>query len=169
MINTRGGGRIGLGPARRDGGVRGMCWCRARGVSGAERSPYDGGDVGGDLLGANQTDPELVRQLDEAKGTDDPVNAVVRLQRQKGAAPDPKQVQEQMQRAIDRTAETTGEQPLDVNVLSRLGVGYISGSEKFVRELVEQPEVVSAVANQSDDGESGKIAPVPSTPRRADK
>jgi hypothetical protein len=120
-------------------------------------------------VGANQTDPELVRQLDEAKGTDDPVTAVVRLQRQKGVAPDPKKMQEQMQRAIDRTAETTGEHPLDVNVLGRLGVGYVSGSEKFVRELVEQPEVVSAVANESNDGESGKIAPAPSTPGRGNK
>ena len=113
-------------------------------------------------MALSQTDPELLKQLDEAKGTDEPVNAVVRLRRKDGVAPEPAHVQEQMQRAIDRTAEATGEHPVDVNVLGRLSVAYVSGSEKFVREFVEQPEVVSAVANETDGEPSAKIAPVPS-------
>jgi hypothetical protein len=32
--------------------------------------------------------------------------------------------------------------------MANLATAYISGSEKFVRELVTQPEVTSAVANQ---------------------
>jgi hypothetical protein len=33
--------------------------------------------------------------------------------------------------------------------MANLATAYVSGSEKFVRELVTQPEVASAVANQS--------------------
>ena len=50
---------------------------------------------------------------------------------------------------MDRTIQTTGEKPADVHVMGRLSVAYVSGSEKFLREFVEQPEVVSAVANQT--------------------
>ncbi len=112
-------------------------------------------------MALSQTDPELLKQLDDAKGTDEPVNAVVRLRRKAGVAPEPAQVEEQMHLAIERTAEATGEYPVDVNVMGRLAVAYVSGSEKFVREFVEQPEVVSAVANEADDGSSAKIAPLP--------
>ncbi len=112
-------------------------------------------------MALSQTDPELLKQLDEAKGTDDPVNAVVRLRRKAGVAPEPAKVEEQMQAAIERTAEATGEHPVDVNVMGRLAVAYVSGSERFVREFVEQPEVASAVANEADGDSSAKIAPAP--------
>jgi hypothetical protein len=49
---------------------------------------------------------------------------------------------------VDRTVRTTGEKPGDVHVMGRLSVAYVSGSEKFVRAFVRQPEVVSAVANR---------------------
>jgi len=96
-----------------------------------------------------QTDPELLRQLDEAKTSGDSVQAVVKLRRTAGKAPEPAAVEEQTQRAVDRTTQTTGEHPDDVHVMGRLSVAYVSGSEKFLREFVEQPEVVSAVANQT--------------------
>jgi hypothetical protein len=95
-----------------------------------------------------QTDPELLRQLDEAKKSGEPVQAVVKLHRTKGKAPTPSVVEEQTQRAVNRAAATTGEQPDDVHVMGRLATAYVSGSEKFLREFVEQPEVASAVANQ---------------------
>ena len=99
-------------------------------------------------MAPNQTDPELLRQLDDAKKSGEPVQAVVKLHRTKGRAPSPALVEEQTQRAVDRAAATTGEQPDDVHVMGRLATAYVSGSEKFLRAFVEQPEVASAVANQ---------------------
>lgn len=95
-----------------------------------------------------ETDPELLRQLDEATRTGEPVQAVVKLHRPAGKAPVPALVEEQTRKAVDRTAEATGEHPTDVHVMGRLATAYVSGSEKFLREFVEQPEVASAVANQ---------------------
>jgi len=105
-----------------------------------------------------QTDPELLRQLDDAKTSGEPVTAVVKLRRTAGKPPEPAAVQEQTQRAVDRTIQTTGEHPDDVHVMSRLSVAYVSGSEKFLREFVEQPEVASAVANQTKQTSTGRGA-----------
>lgn len=95
------------------------------------------------------TDPELIRQLDEAKKSGETVEAVVQLERETGKAPVPAKVREQAERAIKRAAEASGEDPADVHVMDNLSIAYVSGSEKFVRELVTQPEVASAVANES--------------------
>lgn len=100
-------------------------------------------------MALSETDPELLRQLDDARGSGDQVQAVVKLHRTPGAAPVPAVVEEQTRRAVDRAAKSTGEQPNDVHVLGRLATAYVSGSESFVRELLEQPEVASAVANHS--------------------
>lgn len=100
-------------------------------------------------MALSQTDPELLRQLDEAKKSGEPVQAVVKLQRTRGKPPTPSVVEEQTKRAVDRAARTTGELPDDVHVMGRLATAYVSGSEKFLREFVEQPEVISAVANQA--------------------
>jgi protein-disulfide isomerase-like protein with CxxC motif len=100
-------------------------------------------------MAKRRTDPELVRQLDEAKKSGDTVEAVVQLERQAGTAPVPDAVRAQAERAIRRATEVSGEDPADVNVMANLATAYVSGSEKFVRELVTQPEVASAVANQS--------------------
>jgi len=115
-----------------------------------------------------ETDPELLRQLDDAMRTGEPVQAVVKLHRPPGKAPVPSVVEEQTRKAVDRTTESTGEQPTDVHVMGRLATAYISGSEKFLREFVEQPEVASAVANQvspssvePDLDRSGRGAEVP--------
>jgi len=109
-------------------------------------------------MALGQTDPELLRQLDDAKTSGEPVTAVVKLRRTAGKPPEPAAVQEQTQRAVDRTIQTTGEHPDDVHVMSRLSVAYVSGSEKFLREFVEQPEVASAVANQTKETSTARGA-----------
>ena len=114
-------------------------------------------------MALGRTDPELARQLDEAKESGEPVQAVVKLRRTAGKAPVPSVMEEQTRRAVDRTTRTTGEEPDDVHVLGRLATAYVSGSEKFLREFVEQPEVVSAVANQAG---SPRPAPAPGPDNR---
>jgi hypothetical protein len=100
-------------------------------------------------MALGRIDPELLRQLDEAAASGDSVTAVVTLRRTPGTAPDPAVVEQQVQHAVDRTIQITGERPGDVHVMGRLSVAYMSGTERFLREFVEQPEVVSAVANQT--------------------
>jgi hypothetical protein len=94
------------------------------------------------------TDPELLRQLDDAKATGEPVAAVVQLKRTRGKAPDVAKIEAQAREAIARAAKATGEDPHDVHVMGRVAAAYVTGSERFLRELVDQPEVASAVANQ---------------------
>jgi hypothetical protein len=110
-------------------------------------------------MASKRTDRELLRQLDDARQSGQPVAAVVRLRHLAGTAPDPAVVERQTQTALERTAETTGEQPDDVHVMGRLSVAYVSGSERFMRELVEQPEVASAVANQTGSADADSAAP----------
>jgi hypothetical protein len=96
-----------------------------------------------------RTDPELLRQLDVAKETGRPVAAVLKIKRQRGVKTDVARIEARTQRAIDRVAEATGERPDDVNVMGAIGVVYVTGPERFLRELVDQPEVDGAVANES--------------------
>lgn len=117
-------------------------------------------------MALGQIDPELLRQLDEAEVSGDRVTAVVTLSRTAGTAPNPTIVEEQTRRAVDRTTQTTGENPGDVHVMGRLSVAYVSGSEKFLREFVEQPEVVAAVANQTSTSRVAAPTDEP-TPRGA--
>ena len=103
-------------------------------------------------MASERTDPELIRQLDSARETGDLVQAVVRLRYPAGRAPEPEHVEEQTRRAVDRAQAASGESAADVHVMGRLAVAYVSGPEPFVRELLEQPEIAAAVAN---DGSSG--------------
>jgi hypothetical protein len=100
---------------------------------------------------AYRTDPELLRQLDAAKVSGRPVQIVVQLHRPKGVPPVPEDVEEQTRRAVSRATAATGEAPVDVHVMGRVAAAYVQGSERFLRELVAQPEVASAVANTTPD------------------
>jgi len=95
------------------------------------------------------TDPELVRQLDDARVSGGTVEAVLRLQRQPGERPVPSAVRDQADRAIRRATEACGETPDDVHVMANMATAYVAGTERFLRELLAQPEVASAVANES--------------------
>jgi hypothetical protein len=94
------------------------------------------------------TDPELLRQLDDARASGGTVEAVLRLDRQPGERPVPSMVRDQADRAIRRAAEASGETPVDVHVMANMATAYVTGTERFLRELMAQPEVASAVANE---------------------
>ena len=98
-------------------------------------------------MASGRTDPELVRQLDAARKSGDLVHAVVRLHQPAGRAPKPEHVEEETRRAVDRAEAASGESPVDVHVMGRLAVAYVSGPERFLRELLRQPEIATAVAN----------------------
>lgn len=91
-----------------------------------------------------KTDPALQRQLDAAKGTDRPVEAVLSLRPEKST-------KSRADRAIERVQKEVGSKPAAVNVLENLDIVVIAAQEPFMRKLLEQPEFESAVANESDE------------------
>jgi hypothetical protein len=93
-------------------------------------------------------DPELTRQLDDAKTSGDAVSAVVSIKRTAGKKPDPAVIREHAQSALARASEATGEEPGDVRVMGHMATAYVSGSAAYISELMAQPEIASAVANQ---------------------
>ena len=103
-------------------------------------------------MGEQPTDPELVRQLDDARISGATVEAVLRLQRQPGERAVADVVRDQADRAIRRATEACGETPADVHVMGNMATAYVAGTERFLRELMAQPEVASAVANESPAG-----------------
>ncbi|KAA0096009.1 hypothetical protein CIW49_20930 [Mycolicibacterium sp. P1-18] len=99
-------------------------------------------------MGEQPTDPELLRQLDDARASGGTVEAVLRLECPPGERPVPDTVRDQADRAIRRATEASGETPVDVHVMANMSTAYVAGTERFLRELMAQPEVASAVANE---------------------
>jgi hypothetical protein len=102
--------------------------------------------------GTARTDAELARQLDAARGTDRAVEAVVWLTPSEGdSALQADEVESAAESALRRVEEEVGSAPTTVNLLKNLGVVVVAGEEPFLRRLLEQPEVASAVANAPEE------------------
>jgi hypothetical protein len=96
----------------------------------------------------NRADPELLRQLDEAEGSDEPVAAAVSVRRKKGAPPDTAKIDKDLQAAMARAKDEAKAEPNHVRVMSHLAVAYIEGPGRLIRALLDQPEVTGAVAGR---------------------
>jgi hypothetical protein len=95
-----------------------------------------------------QIDPRLSAQLDDA-GDDGEVEAVLTLTDQahaSGGAANSNAVPP----VVDRVSKETQQDPTSVRFMPRLGVLYVKGSGKLVRQLLEQDEVATATANEAD-------------------
>jgi hypothetical protein len=94
-----------------------------------------------------RTDPVLSAQLAEAAAGDRPVQAVIGLRRDSGgaASADVGAVTEAL---LDRVTRATGSEALDYNVFGNLGSFVVVAPPTFIRGLLEQPEVESAIANR---------------------
>lgn len=95
-----------------------------------------------------RTDPELLRQLDAAHGTDERVAATVSIRRKRGK-PVPEEIDTAVRVALDRAVKKSGLNPSDLHVMGRVAAAYVSGPEALIREFIRQPEVTGAVANQA--------------------
>lgn len=99
-------------------------------------------------------DKELVRQLESAAQSNKAVQAVVTLAsvaRATRALPSPDAVTRSANDLIDRVSKSSGESPGDFYVMANIGAISVSASPRFLRALIEQPEVDSAIANQQPD------------------
>lgn len=110
--------------------------------------------------GAPKTDPELLRQISAAQSSKQPVVGIFRLKPENAAklTNTPQRTSEIVQDVVDRVTQKIGTTPQRLNVLTNLGVVIVSAEPRFISELLKQPEIVSAMANQSPEG--GKIKPI---------
>lgn len=90
---------------------------------------------------------------------DGPVEAVVRLRPDPGQiVTTPEETERVTHELVSRTQQVSGEASPAVNVFRYLGSFAIAASPKFMKALVAQPEVESALANRQPS--QGSIAPV---------
>ena len=92
--------------------------------------------------------PELLEQLDRAK--DLPVQVVVRLQSpdEPAARISPEQIAALADSLIERVTADVGHPPARSNVLRNLGTVVLEADPQFVRALLKQPEIASAIPNK---------------------
>lgn len=115
-------------------------------------------------------DPDLLAQLETAAGAaaTGVIQAVVQLRPGKGndVAPQPDQTERIVGSLLARVARQVGLDPADFNVFPNLGSFVISAPGDYLRALLDQPEVASALANRP--GETGPRLPArrPTRPRK---
>ncbi len=114
-----------------------------------------------------KTDPELLRQLDALAASQEPVQAVFYL-RPAGALEKtlpPEQVEETTRAILERVEKRVGATAQDVNVFRNLSSFVVSAGAAFVRELLKQPEIASAMANRQPAAEPTEPSPRAATGR----
>ena|SRR5215813_3705508 len=92
-------------------------------------------------------DPRLIEQLDKA-GDDKEVEALVIVADNAKAAGDKRGAAGPL---IDRVSSQVKEKPSQIRFMPNLGVAYVKGSSKFVRHLLNQDDIISASAKNSND------------------
>lgn len=127
---------------------------RARPSSPAS-APTTGGYSSGSEEPTAKVDPDLLAQLAEAEVTGASVAAVVAIRRQAGRKPDPTAIRSTLDAALARVSELTSSSPVDVNVMAYMASAYLAAPAPFVRALLQQPEIVGAVAAQPRTTSSG--------------
>jgi hypothetical protein len=93
--------------------------------------------------------PELQSQLDNAN--DSPVQAIVQLREpgQPDATPSPEKFAALAKNLLDRVQSEVGQAALRINPLRNLATLIVEAHPGFLRKLVQQPEVISAIPNQT--------------------
>jgi hypothetical protein len=90
-------------------------------------------------------DPELTTQLDAADPDDAPVQAVVYLR--SGSKGGPSAVSKRADQVIASATTKAGTEPSRVNVMRYLGTVAIEAPASFVRALLDEDDIESALAN----------------------
>jgi uncharacterized membrane protein len=104
-----------------------------------------------------RVDPELTRQLDDVSADDSPVQAVVYLESGEMMSPD--EVSAAADRLIESATSKAATAPSRVNVLKNLGIVAVEAPASFVRSLIEEPGVASAIANVQPSADAGLETP----------
>lgn len=98
-----------------------------------------------------KTDPELLRQIETKTSNDELVQAVFTLRLPSKQLLVPKRVEEVTHKVLDRVSQQMGVDAAEVNIFRNLGAFAISAPSSFIRELLLEPEIASAIANQQHE------------------
>jgi hypothetical protein len=97
--------------------------------------------------GTKRVHPDLIRQLDEAEENDASVEAVFTLDQDGAGLAEPDRVEQVARRLIARTRRESGAGVDDYNVFRNLASFVVRAKPAFIRSLLDQPEIASAVPN----------------------
>ncbi len=95
-----------------------------------------------------KTDPELLRQIDAVDAGNNPIQAVFSLALPMKKLLDPEQVEETTNQVLERAEKEAGSKPNDVNIFRNLGSFVVSADASFIRQVIDDPKIASAVANK---------------------
>ena len=106
--------------------------------------------------------------MEAASAKDDAVEAVFILSpgATSESVPSPERTEEVVRRVLARVKSRVGKGEKKVNVFRNLGSFVVAAHPSFLRELISQPEIASAMANQqpaADLVKPVKKRPVPSS------
>ena len=115
-------------------------------------------------MAQQKTDPTLQRQV-TMDGNTGPVSAVFRLRPHAASdlALPPNETETTTRIVLDRVTGSVGVPPDQFHVFPTFGSFSVSAQPVFLRRLLEQPEILSAIANVQDG--DFVIRPVPPTKR----
>lgn len=116
-----------------------------------------------------RADPELLRQLDKAEASTDPVEAVFILRRPSGSVLAPDEVEHLTDQVLTRVQREAGSQVKDVNVFKNMGSFAVAGEPSLLRRLLDQPEIEAGIANRQSGSVDLLGEPAPRRGRRAER
>ncbi|HEY3135529.1 MAG TPA: hypothetical protein VGL29_05705 [Blastocatellia bacterium] len=101
------------------------------------------------------TDPELRRQLQAASSEDDAVEAVFTLSPEDSSQGflSPERTEELTRQVLERVKSRVGRGEEKLNIFRNLGSFVVSAHPEFLRELMAQPEISTAMANRRAENE----------------
>jgi hypothetical protein len=100
------------------------------------------------MSASKKTDPELELQLSSADATNESVGAVMFLRPGNTSDASPKKLKSKIDTVLRRATQKVGEEPQQLTVFANVGSFAVLASPALIRQLLNQPEVASAVANQ---------------------
>ncbi len=98
-----------------------------------------------------KTDPELTRQLNAKSAGKESIGAVFSLDLPLKKLLDPNVVEETTNNVLKRAEKSAGSKPRDVNVFKNLGSFAVSADASFLQEVIDDPDIASAVASSQPD------------------
>lgn len=95
-----------------------------------------------------KTDPELLRELEAKSASQELVQAVFSLRLPMRKLTTPQTVERVTNEVLDRVTRNVGTPAKEVNVFRNIGAFAVSARPAFIRALLAEPEIASAMANR---------------------
>lgn len=103
-----------------------------------------------------KVDPKLMNQLEQAGADQTTVQAVFTLDLPKKKLLEPAEVEAATERVLQRVEQNVGSKAQDYNIFRNLGAFVVEADEPFIRALIDEPEIATAVANRQSDSDDAE-------------